>query len=513
MIVALALAASPPPGLGSPAPAPFVGPSDWLHGVWGDGGVLAVQDLFGVRAICRSGQVVPMSTPKYEHLEALGGGGPAGAPVIAAVGEAGAVLVWGGARPGFERAPVIEAEGLVGVTVDAAGRIYAAGERHAVYVRDGAVWAVHRYPGATAPAVRAIAALGPGRVLMVGEEGLVLTYRDGVVRRLNLPTGALTGDLKALWVSPSGSAWIVGDGSLARLDVQRGAVISVPIPLSGPAAAAITGVATPQGDVVVVGGMNDLALYDGERFLRIPGEYSFPEGLHLDGHEGALYVAHRDGLRRIGLRHPGLDAARAASGAAPPCPLGDRGYFPEYRSERTGYRGQGDPVEPVAVDEVIVPKPRGTIPTLRLALGPAIEGRAGGGATSTLTLDLLLGATVGVRPRVAVWPEFGYSFQRPSASGGHFFTAGVGPLFGGKFAGVAVMPRLVVGSAGGALAMGMRTSVIGTFALDMLAIEAGHQWLWAEGASLHEARVTFSLNVAPLLAVLAIAAVARRLMR
>lgn len=482
---------------------------EWLHAVWTDGTVMATSTHSGVRLTCRTGQV-SYSPSSIRGITAIGGGGRGEALTIAAIGEDGGVIAW--RRGGWEvaQAPTIEREPLRALVIDEAGRIYAAGERHALYVKDGDAWAIHRYPRSevTRASVRAIARIGDGGLLLAGDGGLLLTFKDGVTRRYTLPAGALAGDLQAAWASPGGEAlWLISKTDLIRVDLRRGTARSVDVPSFGQVRA-LAGVSTPAGDRLLVAAQSELSIHDGDRFLRVAGDYVFAEGLAIDPIDGSLYVASRDGLRRVVVDEPGL-AAAAGQGVAPgPCPL--PGEAEVAAEDEASVDAAAEVEAEVTPSKRRRGRARKHMPSFRLSIGPALVRDPAGPARAAFALDLFLGAQLAVRRgRLAIWPELGYAYSRSPLASGHLIALGVGPLYGNEYAGVAVMPKLLVGSASDLLAVGVRTSVVATFFYDVFSIEGGHQYLRFGGQGVHEGRLMFSINILPVMAVMLIAGAIR----
>lgn len=157
-------------------------------------------------------------------------------------------------------------------------------------------------------------------------------------------------------------------------------------------------------------------------------------------------------------------------------------------------------------------------PTLRIGFGgayaPRVPAVAGASPTvSGFTLDVTAGAVIEVHKRVFLWPELGYNFTAREDRGGHFFTAGLAPMFGQRLAMVGVGPRLVVGNAWGTPGAGVRSGLIGSFGLNILSVELGHQWLRAGGRDLHEGRFMISIDLVGAFKVVLVLGIARALFR
>ncbi|MBK7829010.1 hypothetical protein [Nannocystis sp.] len=157
-------------------------------------------------------------------------------------------------------------------------------------------------------------------------------------------------------------------------------------------------------------------------------------------------------------------------------------------------------------------------PTLRLGFGGAYAPRSApvAGASRTaggLSIDLALGASVQVHKHVFLWPELGYSYSVREGHAGHFFTAGLAPMFGTNLAQVGLAPRLVTGDAWGATGVGLRSGLVGSFGLNILSVELGHQWLRAGGRDLHDGRFMISVDLVTVMKAVAVLALARSIFR
>lgn len=157
-------------------------------------------------------------------------------------------------------------------------------------------------------------------------------------------------------------------------------------------------------------------------------------------------------------------------------------------------------------------------PTLRLGFGGAYAPRSApvaGAARTTggLSIDLALGASVEVHKHVFLWPELGYSYSVREGHAGHFFTAGLAPMFGTPLAQVGLAPRLVTGDAWGATGVGLRSGLVGSFGLNLLSVELGHQWLRAGGRDLHDGRFMISVDLVTVAKAVVVLAVARAIFR
>ncbi|MFO0757450.1 MAG: hypothetical protein U0359_13215 [Byssovorax sp.] len=488
------------------AAAPFPAPPGlgWSSGIWGDGAdLLVVAGSSGVRRICRGGATA--GGPSINGSSAVAGAGKGASATVVAAGSRGQLARFSAGAWESANAPVLGQEEIKGVAVDARGRVLAAGESTALYVWDHDTWHVHRYAagnsGNSGNKVNGVVVAADGTAYLFGARGTLLGFQNDVIRAIAIDaTPPLAGDLVAAWASPaSGQLWVATDqGIVASVDPKSGQARSSKSPLFG-APRALTGVSSPEGDLIAVSGQSDLALFDGKDWKPLGVNIAFPEGLGLDVPGGALYVVNRDGLQRVPVDHPRLASARAALPAqapggsacadAPPAPAAPSAPPAPIaaRSTDSGEKGTGDPS---TVDVL-------RWPTLRAGAGYGFHPGEPGGIKSTFDLDINVGMRAGITPSFALWPELGYSYVTGDQGGGNFVTAGVGPLFGTPIAAVGWQPKLVVGDARGLLGVGMRNSVVGSFIYDIVSVELSHQWIHTAQAEHHEGRVMFAFDVLP----------------
>ena len=476
-----------------PAP-PALG---WSSAIWGDGeDMLLVASGNGVRRICRAG--VASGGPAITGADAVAGAGKGAAATLVVAGSRGQLARWAASKWESAGAPVLNQEEIKGVAVDPRGRVLAAGESGALYVWDRDSWQVHRYPAGSK--INGIVSAPDGSAYLFGARGLLLAFQHDALRAIVIDaTPPLAGDLLAAWQSPqSGLLWVTSEqGFIASVEIKSGQARAVKSPLFG-AARAITGVPTPSGDLVAVSGQSDLALYDGKDWKPLGVNLSFPEGLFLDLRGGALYAVNRDGLARVPIEHPQLAAAQAAlppvstggNAVCPPDLAGAPPLAPVPIAKRAVPPAGDEPTEPRTVDAL-------RWPTLRVAAGYGFHPGEPGGIKSTFDLDVNMGMRAGVTRSFALWPELGYSYITGGREGGHFVTAGVGPIFGSPIIAVGWLPKVVVGDARGAFGVGMRNSVVGSFIYDIVSVELSHQWIHTSLADHHEGRVMFGFDVLP----------------
>jgi hypothetical protein len=315
-------------------------------------------------------------------------------------------------------------------------------------------------------------------------------------------------------MSPGGDLWLLGDGELLQQPAGAGELRHHKPPVFG-SLRGLSGVHTDAGDVVAVAGQSELVLFDNGRFDQVEGSYSFPEGIFLDSAGGVLYVAHRDGLRRLAISHPKLAPRGLPPGAK--CPLSPQPERAEIMAEAASV-DLLPPVERPALSEVkpAKRKRRQSMPIGRVALGVAsgqVAAEEPGGEAhlgAAFALDVGLGGTIGILPKMSLWPEVGYAYSRLPGGANHIFLAGAGPLIGGELAAVGVLPRLAVGGNEAFVGVGMRTGLVGSFAYDMISVEVAHQWLRSGGRDLHELRTMISVNALTLLFALGVASLFSR---
>lgn len=480
-------------------PRPFPAPSSlgWSSAVWGDGeDMILVASGNGVQRICRSGGT--STGPALVGADALAGAGRGASATLVAAGSRGQLARWVAGKWESVNAPVLNQEEIKGVAVDARGRVLAAGESSALYVWERDAWQVHRYPAGSK--VLGLVSAPDGGAVLFGARGLLLAFQHDALRPITIDaTPPIAGDLLAAWLSPgSGQLWVATEqGFLASVDLGSGQARAVKSPLFG-TPRALTGASTPAGDLLALSGQSDLALYDGKEWKPLGVNLSFPEGLYLDVRGGSLYAVNRDGLSRVPVEHARLAAAQAAlppvsaaanaecpadvvnAPPAPPAPLARRTVVP------TG----DEPSDPRTVDVL-------RWPTLRVGAGYGFHPGEPGGIKSTFDLDINLGMRVGITRSFALWPELGYSYVTGGPEGGNFVTAGVGPIFGSPIVAVGWQPKLVVGDARGALGVGMRNALVGSFIYDIVSVELSHQWVHTSVAEHHEGRVMFAFDVLP----------------
>ena len=516
LLLASTLLPTPPAPAEPPA---FTPPSQWLRGVWSDGdGLLAVLEHNAVHLSCRTGEQVSLT--RFWRLRAVHGAWIDDALVVAAVSEDGQLARWQAGAWKIRRVPRIADDTLLGVGVDARGGVVVAGKTGGAYRLRGEAWQILPYP-TELPLAVSLTLRDDCSFIVLGARGeLALGEADAEdLRRilvLDLP--------KEPAIAWQGAAlWIAGADELVRVDTEIWRVTRRSEHRLFGRVRVLTGLAGPDGDRVVLGAQRSLAVHDGKQLRPLPFEVVFPEGLALDLRSASLQVASRDGLVVRPLA--ALEPARARLPAeARPCPL-PPGHQRQTLDDLTRPVPKASP-PPAATQppepEAATPRPgrkhERPRPTLRLGFGGAYAPRStpvAGASRSTggFTLDLALGAVVPLRKHVFLWPELGYSYSVRERHAGHFFTAGLAPMFGTRLAQVGLAPRLVTGDAWGVTGVGLRSGLVGSFGLNILSVELGHQWLRAGGRDLHDGRFMISVDLVTVAAAVMVVALARAIFR
>lgn len=133
-------------------------------------------------------------------------------------------------------------------------------------------------------------------------------------------------------------------------------------------------------------------------------------------------------------------------------------------------------------------------PVVRFAIGPvahlAPEEDQGVhvGLELTAGFSAIMGDTVS---GLAINPEAGYTYD---SFGLHAFNATFGIGYGSPLLAVAYHPRLILGSAEGNFAIGMRNALGMHGAADIFSAEVGHQFIRSGGAIRHDVSILFGIN-------------------
>jgi hypothetical protein len=95
---------------------------------------------------------------------------------------------------------------------------------------------------------------------------------------------------------------------------------------------------------------------------------------------------------------------------------------------------------------------------------------------------------------VSLGADVGVSL-RPAGEAHPRWLAGVGVGYGNVWVMAQWWPRLVVGEAGGAAAVGVRNTLAGCMFLGLACLELSHQHLWRDGGGEHELRASLGLDL------------------
>lgn len=136
-------------------------------------------------------------------------------------------------------------------------------------------------------------------------------------------------------------------------------------------------------------------------------------------------------------------------------------------------------------------------PTLRAAPGAAATLVEGTSIRPSFILDLITGFRFAATPWLYLTLEGGYTFDSEPDFGGHFAAIGLGPeLYTGRYIGIGVIPKFVIGETWDGFALGVRNTLVVPFLMRAFSLEVGHQYLRAEGRDQHEIRVQISHDIA-----------------
>ena len=125
----------------------------------------------------------------------------------------------------------------------------------------------------------------------------------------------------------------------------------------------------------------------------------------------------------------------------------------------------------------------------------------------SFVFDTNLGMQIGVSRCLLIVPEIGYTHDTIGA--GNFFTAGGGPSIGNALVSIGWAPKLVLGTVGDEFAIGVRNSLVGSFILNFVSVDIGHQWVRTGDANLHQIRFLFAIDALAVLRIAMAAAGAR----
>jgi hypothetical protein len=516
-------------------------PARDIRTLWSDGDELLIAgDRQALRLYGRDGfEAVREEVPGIHQFIAADGTRAVGGVSAVFAAADGRVVRWRAGALVEDRVPLVEGDKLRAVVVDASGTLYAIGEERALYLRGTNRWWIYPFPTRMRPLA---AAVSPGgQVYIVGRDGLLVRFRDGEWDRPLVP-GLSPESIQAPWYDVWYSAvtetlWVragrdrllelefgdqrdvteaeaEGDAArkpnlegkggdagpeLASADLRRSGIVPTrehPIPVGAPAQGeapasftAITGVSSAAGDRVVMSAADRIWLWDKGRFVLIAEDVGVVHDLALDEGDNAVWVAARDGLVRLPLRAVAeqredqqlnpedmkllerlrrRDAWRLRNADAPRF-----FWMPTLRVDN-------GVVFPIAADPVV---------------GYSLEIGAGA-MLAPLSRDR--------GPLLWVWPELAYRYETHPTRGGHLFDLGVGVGFGTHLIAAYYRPRLVFGGidqdrGSGPGVYGLRHGVSLQALWGVLGIEFSQQFLGSNQGPLHDLRLGFSINLAPLI--------------
>lgn len=278
-----------------------------LERVWGDGAdVLVLAGDRRVLRIERTGAIQEGRGPANPLAFAMTGTPPAARFAVA--GDGGELVWYDGANWEFGLAPALDAEPLTGAAYDGAGRLYVAGRYRALYVREAdASWKTYRYPGGGVEVIHA--SFGPGGLYLIGAHARVFAFAAGQFQEktLNGLTSAVQGSpWTHAWMNPSGDkAWISCGKHVIALELPSGNLKVSPSPLFFDPSS-FAGTRTGGGDLIALGSMSELAVFDGTGFTKVPGEIRHSGGLYVDVKQSMIYEVEWGRLNRFPVRHARL---------------------------------------------------------------------------------------------------------------------------------------------------------------------------------------------------------------
>ncbi len=287
--------------------------------VWGDGAdVLVLAGDKRVLRMERSGAIQEGTGPSDPIAFAMTGTPPS--TKLAIAGASGELVIFDGATWEYGLAPALDAEALTGIAYDSTGRLHVAGRHRALYVRElDATWRTYRYPGG---GVEVIAAgFGPGGLYLIGAHARVFSFASGQFRELTLTglTSAVQGAAWThAWMNGAGDrAWLTCGKHLLTLELPSGNLKTTPSPLFFDPSS-FAGARARGGDLLALGSMSELALYDGTGFTRVPGEVRHSGGLYIDVKQSMIYEVEWGKLNRFPVRHPRLGTGAGEAWAPRP---------------------------------------------------------------------------------------------------------------------------------------------------------------------------------------------------
>jgi hypothetical protein len=516
-----------------------------IRTLWSDGDELLIAgDRQALRLYGRDGtEAASEELPGiHQFISADGTRAVGGVSAVFAAAD-GRVVRWRAGALVEDRVPLLEGDKLRAVVVDAGGTLYAIGDDRALYQRGTSRWYIYPFPTRMRPLA---AAVSPGgQVYIVGRDGLLVRFRDGEWDRPLVP-GLSPESIRAPWYDVWYSAvtqtlWVragrdrllelelgeqravteaegeaakraqgplsggkrgqAGDDEpeLASAELHLSGTVPTrehPIPVGAPAEGeapagftAITGVSSAAGDRVVMSAADRIWLWDKGRFVLIAEDVGIVHDLALDEGDNAVWVAARDGLDRIPLRAVAEQREDKQLNAE------DMKLLERLRRRDAWRLRNADAprffwMPTLRVDNGLV-FPIAADP----ALGYSLEIGAGA-MLAPLSRDR--------GPLLWIWPEVAYRYETHPTRGGHLADLGVGVGFGTHLIAAYYRPRLVFGGIdqggnSGPAVYGLRHGVSLQALWGVFGIEFSQQFLGSNRGPLHDLRLGFSINLAPLI--------------
>jgi hypothetical protein len=352
---------------------------------------------------------------------------------------------------------------FVGTAIDAAGEVWAAAERGALMRVTEAGLEAYSYPSDETRA-RALVQ-GPASGLAVLGEGRALWWFDGkafqVGRAFDEPRYTGVPLLDGWFDADRGLLWVVAGGQEIASTSWRGNRLEDRISFRvGADAARIGGGPTPRGRSKVVATANHLYFQSDNETSWTPApdtDRSAVHDLRVDPHGGRIYLAGDRGVWALDVPPP------------PPASQQDSQILP-----RAGFRVITGPLFHLTnrVD---------TLTTYSLELSGSFR------ATVLSGGDDLQGFMIA--------PEVGFVYDASGAAGSHFGQVGLAMGYDAFYWGVHWVPRFVLGSANGRLALGARHGILAETFWGLVNVELSHQMLVVDGTLRHDLRLNFGVDL------------------
>lgn len=496
------------------APSFAVGGGSFVHGLFIDGDTLAIgASSSGI--VWRSGHTASFGS--MGSAQALCGRRVGDHLVIAlvrhdSVSRSDGVTAMGGA------VPVIEGERISSCAVDPSGDVYFVGEHRAVYRWRGNDWSVLPFDAPTTTFSAAIAA----------DSTLYIATSDGLARRTQtgferVSLGAFSipynGSAK-LWISDrTQQVYLAHYGAITVFDPRTGRTRQHRHELFGEPGA-ITGVASPLGDLVAIATQSNVALFDGSAFTQLPQEFVFARGLAFDPAGGALYVGAQSAFGAVAITHPWLRAAASTAPApvAEPIALSTpttvSAAVGAQRIEVVSSDGSITTGAPAQTTTAPRREPYSFFPVVRFGFGLA----TGTGASRRNEAGFAFDATAGMIAfkdgrSFQFMPELGVSYQAGPTPGGTYFTLGTSALYGSMLFSGGVLARGLLGGSSAGFAAGLRAGVVLQFLYTSLSLDLSYQYLPTAIDNRHGVVATLSFNPVPLVGALFLGAFFHSILR